>query len=74
IKKKINKEFVTQGSENMKNRLTYIILLTIIMAMLTGIAIGLSIGINLKGQMINTGDTYKYYEKQEDEQPNVWDI
>lgn len=58
----------------MKNRLTYIILLTIIMAMLTGIAIGLSIGINLKGQMINTGDTYKYYEKQEDEQPNVWDI
>ena len=41
----------------MKNRLTYIILLTIIMAMLTGIAIGLSIGINLKGQMINTVDT-----------------
>nr|DAE01472.1 MAG TPA: protein of unknown function (DUF5016) [Siphoviridae sp. ctQtc11] len=59
---------------SMKNKLVYLILITIIMALFTGITIGFCIGINSQKQIINTGDIYKYYDEPIDDEPNVWNI
>ena len=58
----------------MKNKIAFIILITIIMALFTGIMIGFCIGINSQGQIINTGDTYKYYDEPVDDRPSAWNI
>ena len=47
------------------NKYFYIIV-TVIMAMLVGVLIGICVGMNLKSSVINTGDTYEYYNQDID--------
>lgn len=52
----------------MKNtKVIILIFIALIMALMVGFLIGVSVGINMKSTNINTGDTYKYYDQQFDD-------
>lgn len=53
----------------------FYIVISVLMALLVGTLIGICVGMNLKSSVINTGDTYEYYNQDIDPgmELNPWD-